>query len=331
MLYFGGPGMVFLAMFGLVLLNAFMVATPWWLSFWVDTIAKDKAADIVFYLGLYVCINFATTIVHGLAMLIFARGAWVAGQTLHDTLISAVMNVPLSWHNTTPIGRIINRLSMDIDTLDQSLGQQLRSFLDELIRLLFQIGAVSVIFPLFLVPSAIATILGFICGELYSRAAVTIQRMASASQSPVISHFSESFSGMAVIRAHSESPTAFLGTLAHRLHNYARAATAHKDLDGWLQFRIDILTSLVTVFIGVMAIDKVNVLPAGLIGFSLSNARGLSNSILNMVGIMNDLDIELQSVSTPSNAAIDGRVFQTNSNLVPPRRGILQIGTRERG
>ncbi|POR33980.1 ABC transporter [Tolypocladium paradoxum] len=295
MLYFGGPGMVFLTLFALVLLNAFMVATPWWLSYWVDAMSKDEVANVAFYLGVYVAINIASTLIHGLAILVFARGAWVAGRRLHDGLVSAVMDVSLSWYKITPVGRVLNRLSMDIDSLDQSLGHQLRGFLDELIRLLFQIGAVSSIFPIFLLPSAVATLVGFTCGQMYSSTAIIVQRLVAASQSPIFSQFSESLSGIAVIRAQSTTPAVFLGTLAHRLHSYAKAAAAHKDLDCWLQFRIDLVTSLVTVSVGVMAIDRVSALAAGLAGFSLTNARGLSSSILNMVGIMNDLDIELQS------------------------------------
>lgn len=297
MLYFGGPRMVLLTLFALLLLNAFMVATPWWLCYWVDTISRDDAANMALYLGIYVAINIASTIAHGLAILVFSRGAWAAARRLHNGLVSAVIDAPLSWYKTTPIGRILNRLSMDIETLDGSLGHQLRGFLDELIRLVFQIGAVSSIFPIFLLPSTIAIIIGFICGEMYSRTAVIVNRLVSASHSPILSQFSESLSGKAVIRAQANMPNIFFSSLADHLHSYAKVAAAQRDLDCWLRFRIDFLASLVNVSLGIMAIEKVGVLAAGLAGFSLTNATGLSKSILNIVGIMNDLDIELQSVS----------------------------------
>lgn len=297
MLYFGGPGSVVLAIGALFALHAFAIATPWWLSYWVDTVSKDEATNISFYLGVYMVISMCGAIVHGTTVLVFSRGAWVAARQLHNNLISAVMKASLSWYKVTPVSRILDRLSTDIDSLDQSQGHQLMGFLNELTGLLFQIGAVSSIFPAFLIPSGIATIGGFICGEMYNRTTVIVQSLVSASQSPIISHFSESVSGIAVIRANPDRPRIFLRKLETRLHRYARAAATHKDLDCWLQFRIDILASLATVSVCIMAIDRVSLLAAGIAGFSLSNARGLSGSILNMVGIMNDLDIEMQSVS----------------------------------
>lgn len=188
MMYFGGPGTVLSCLLALIVLNGFVVVTPWWLSHWVDAMSGDEVTNVAFYLGGYIIINMCSTVLHGLVVLLFSYGSSVAARRLHDSLISSVMNVSLSWYKHTPISRIINRLSAGMDSLDQSLGQQLLGFLDELIGVLFQIGAVSSIFPIFLIPSAIATIGGCVCGEMYSRTAVIVQRLVSASRSPINSH-----------------------------------------------------------------------------------------------------------------------------------------------
>ena len=62
--------------------------------------------------------------------------------------------------------------------------------------------------------------------------------------------------------------------------------------------RIGFVTALVTMAAGTIAIWKAGVLGAGQVGFSLANATGLSSIILNLERNMNELEVELQSVSS---------------------------------
>ena len=57
-----------------------------------------------------------------------------AARTLHKGLLANILKNPMSFFDTTPKGRIINRFSKDIDTLDD----QLRTFV---LMLLFQQSA----------------------------------------------------------------------------------------------------------------------------------------------------------------------------------------------
>ena len=40
-----------------------------------------------------------------------------AGQKLHDTLITRLFHAPMSFFDTTPMGRIMNRVSRDIEVV----------------------------------------------------------------------------------------------------------------------------------------------------------------------------------------------------------------------
>ena len=50
-----------------------------------------------------------------------AYGAIRASKTLHEALLSNIMRCPMSFFDTTPLGRIINRFSKDVDTMDAEL------------------------------------------------------------------------------------------------------------------------------------------------------------------------------------------------------------------
>jgi ABC-type multidrug transport system fused ATPase/permease subunit len=64
-----------------------------------------------FYLGIYVVINIGIAI-FALSRELYARlRSWSAGRTLFREMLSAVLYAPMSFFDTTPLGRIVNRFS----------------------------------------------------------------------------------------------------------------------------------------------------------------------------------------------------------------------------
>ncbi len=50
-----------------------------------------------------------------------ALGCVSAANYLHKDLLSNIVKSPMSFFDTTPLGRIMNRFSKDVDTLDAEL------------------------------------------------------------------------------------------------------------------------------------------------------------------------------------------------------------------
>lgn len=297
MVYFGSPIVVMLTISTLVLLNGFEMATTLWMSHWVDTYAKDDTIDITFYLGIYIAISVCTSLIHGTAFLTFMRGGWVAAKKLHSQLVSSVLAVSLSWFKTNPIGRVVNRLSGDMDTLDQSLAESVKGFLNAFLRVILQTGAVSSLLPLFAAPTAVGAILALYFGEAYHRTATVIKGLLSSSQSPIFTLVSESFRGLAVIRAQSRTPDEFGKILDRLLSDSAQATAAQRECSMWLKSRINSLAAIIDVSAGFLALTVYRGMPAGLVGFSLVTARAVSSSILQIVYETNILNNDMQSVS----------------------------------
>lgn len=47
--------------------------------------------------------------------------AYIAGRRLHWMILLGILHAPICFFDTTPLGRIINRFSKDIDAIDASL------------------------------------------------------------------------------------------------------------------------------------------------------------------------------------------------------------------
>ncbi|KAF9881782.1 ABC multidrug transporter [Colletotrichum karsti] len=295
MIYFGGPWYALFCLFMMLLSQIAVMAGSLWLSVWVEAYSSKVAVDIAFYLGIYAAITVAESVIYAGVFLVFENGAWHAARKLHNDFIRAVMRVSLSWYKKTPVGRIINRFSSDMSSLDLTVSPQLRAFLESSMALIIRIFAISSILPVFMLPAAVTCFLGIIIGEMYTRTAVTIKRLVASAQSPIFTQFADTLSGLAVIRARSGMSDQFGHNLADKLRVWSRAAEANFNCNRWVAMRVDVVTALVGLSAGIIAVSKAGVVAAGLVGFSLNNATGLSQTILMLVRSMNDLEIELQS------------------------------------
>ncbi|TGJ82318.1 hypothetical protein E0Z10_g6434 [Xylaria hypoxylon] len=292
---FGSPFHALLAIMMSVLSNASFVGTTLWLAIWVDSYDKEDAYGVGFYLGIYAIWTFGDTFFNGLTYICYERGGWFAARTLHTNFIKAIMNVPLSWFKTTPVGRIVNRFSRDMASLDTAIVGMLRMTIENAIRLVFQSFAVSTVLPVFMLPVAACCVVGIIAGEIYTRTAVAVKRLVSSAQSPVFAHFGDTLAGLPIIRARAGMSETFGNQLSEKLRVLERTLEAQFNCNRWVALRIDMMTTLVTVAAGIIAVSKAGVVAAGLVGFSLANATTLNILIVVLVRAMNEVEVELQS------------------------------------
>lgn len=55
-----------------------------------------------------------------------ARGSINSSRVLHKLLLENIMRSPMQFFDTTPLGRVVNRFSKDIDTVDSSIPHSIR-------------------------------------------------------------------------------------------------------------------------------------------------------------------------------------------------------------
>lgn len=295
--YFGHPLFPISCAAVLILSNVFSFYGSFWLSIWVEAYDKMAHVDIAYYMGIYGLLTLLEIGTYAALVIMFERGSWLAARKLHNDFIRAIMRVPLSWFKTIPVGRITNRFSSDMASIDGNLSSMLRYSLDAIVQIIFRVGAVSAIMPIFMVPALATCLVGVVIGEMYTRTAVILKRLTSSAQSPVFSQFADTLAGLPVIRARSGMAQAFGEELASKIRVWSASNEAGFNCNRWVAVRIDFVTALVALAAGIIAVSKAGLVSAGLVGFSLSNANGLSQTILMLVRAMNDLEVEIQSVS----------------------------------
>lgn len=128
-----------------------------------------------------------------------------ASKSLHHGAITGVMRAPMSFFDTSPLGRIMNRFSKDVDTIDNVLNDSMRMFFATASSVLGAIILIGIVEPYFVI--AVVFILGlyWLAAQFYRCSAREIKRCDNLLRSSLYAHFSESLSGLATIRAYGES------------------------------------------------------------------------------------------------------------------------------
>uniref|UniRef100_A0A182QBD7 ABC-type glutathione-S-conjugate transporter n=1 Tax=Anopheles farauti TaxID=69004 RepID=A0A182QBD7_9DIPT len=113
-----------------MIFQGFSIGSNLWLSRWsTDESAENDTSVRDMYLGVYGAFGAGQVLANFVASLTFALGALYAAKAMHELLLSYVLRWPMSLFDTTPLGRVLNRFSKDVDTVDNTLPQLVRSFL----------------------------------------------------------------------------------------------------------------------------------------------------------------------------------------------------------
>ncbi|CAG2200815.1 CRY [Mytilus edulis] len=128
-----------LIIFFYILYNAASIYSNIWLAEWsndnttlvngtYDTDQRDLR------LGIYGLIGIIQGIFIVISSIMLYVGNVMAGQRLHAGMLQNTMKVPIAFYDTTPLGRIMNRFSKDIDVLDTVIPRVAESWLACLLR-----------------------------------------------------------------------------------------------------------------------------------------------------------------------------------------------------
>jgi ABC-type multidrug transport system fused ATPase/permease subunit len=118
----------------------------------------------------------------------------------------------------TFIGRLLNRFSKDIETIDSSLASSLQSVNSTLAAFLFSLLTVTLISPALLLAVIVIIYIYYWLGVMYLSTGRDLRRMESNNRSPVISGFSELIDGIVTVRAFS-AERRFLNDVFKKIDN----------------------------------------------------------------------------------------------------------------
>ncbi|KAJ1721490.1 hypothetical protein LPJ53_003999 [Coemansia erecta] len=267
------------------------ILANFWLKNWASSNTKTESigetteitfGTVSYYLGIYGLLGMTgamLTLVQSLYL--WTRCAFNASKIIHENLLHGVLRSPMSFFDTTPLGRIINRFSTDIRGCDEQLPRSTSVLVSAMITVISGILVIGFSMPpmLFLIVP-----LTFVYRQLQQRYLFSnrdSRRLMQINKSPIFSHFQESINGISTIRAYRQQARFTEGN-EYRLTFYTRAFFTNMALYRWLSLRLETLGNIIvfgTTLFQIVALHFYDYGNAGLAGLTMSYAFEVINSL----------------------------------------------------
>ncbi|KAH0538877.1 hypothetical protein FGG08_004533 [Glutinoglossum americanum] len=255
-----------LALALLIISQAGNIVTGLWLSWWSAGKWRLSTGQ---YIGGYVGLS----VVQALLIFWFSITLTIAGTTASKAMLHRAMRrtlrAPMSFFDTTPLGRITNRFSKDADTMDNNLTDAIRMYLLSLSMIIAVFILITVYFPYFAV-ALVPLFLVFIYSASYYRASAReVKRHESVLRSNVFARFGEALLGTACIRAYGLQDR-FTRNLRNAIDEMDAAYFLTFANQRWLTVRLDAIGNMLVMTTGILVVTSRFSVPPSISGLVLS-------------------------------------------------------------
>ncbi|KAJ2774929.1 hypothetical protein IWQ57_000607 [Coemansia nantahalensis] len=286
-----------LAMFVVSLVVAMVtgVSGNLWLKHWASTngeiagpevYAWQPKHSVIYYLLVYGALGLLGALMVSLqSLVLWTQCSITASTEIHQNMLVRMMHSPMSFFDTTPVGRILNRFNSDIRSCDLSLPGSISGVLvmmsaviTSVLVLAFATPAIGLVLP----PLALAY---YYVQQRYLACSRELKRMLSTTRSPIVAHFQETLGGVATVRAYGHQARFTQENEGH-LEANVRVYWMHCTLRRWLSLRLETMGNIMmlsTTMLAVAAVHRTGYGDAGLIGLVVTYSMRLSGMLSSAV------------------------------------------------
>uniref|UniRef100_A0A673LQ85 Canalicular multispecific organic anion transporter 1-like n=1 Tax=Sinocyclocheilus rhinocerous TaxID=307959 RepID=A0A673LQ85_9TELE len=280
--------------------NVAIIGQNLWLSDWTDDSVKYFNTTYPNHIrdtriGVFGALGVAQGFLVFLGTILLADGSISASRSLHTSLLSNILKVPMVFFDTTPSGRIVNRFAKDIFTVDEMIPMSFRSWILCLLGVLGTLFVICLATPIFTAVVVPMAVIYYFVQRFYVATSRQLRRLDSVSRSPIYSHFGETVSGLSVIRAYGHQQR-FLKQNEDTIDQNLKSVYPWIVSNRWLAMRLESLGNLVVFFSALFAVISRDSLNSGLVGLSISYALNVTQTLNWLVRMTSELETNIVAV-----------------------------------
>ncbi|KAL0230351.1 hypothetical protein PCE1_003911 [Barthelona sp. PCE] len=269
--YLGGFGSFWFWFWIVVIVGTYMTTSilsnfslVWW--------TEDPMGDPWYYIWLFGGLSMASVLLLYIFQDATARAGVRSAGKLHRSLLRSVLTATYSFFSNTPVGRIINRFSGDVLSLDTTLQIAMLFFVLMIVRLIVNIAVIISALPIILLLVIPIVFILLWYASYYRVVARDLRRLVSISKSPMLSHLNETIDGMGIIQI-GDFEDQYLDHMGFLMNRYSRAAIYQQGCSSWISSRFTFIGAIIFACVAlVIAFFNIS---ASWAGVALSNSQGL--------------------------------------------------------
>ena len=260
---------------------------------WTDQVGKnsltlDQHLNYILYYG---ALNVAMLLVSVVYNIWTYMAMTKPSEKLHKLILDRTMRAPLSFFESNPSGRILNRFTSDIDVVDKKIPFEVSDALYCSINFISVCITVSVIIPYIMIAMLPIIAMYLFLQTLMSKTRSQIKRHESVAKGPILSHFSEAITGASTIRAFNMVGR-FEEEFEMKLDKHLRANYINDMMNKWLSIRVDILGNVLVFLVATLTFVLRDSLSSGLAGLAITYAMMIIDSLGWNIRMICDLETD---------------------------------------
>jgi len=285
------------AVIGQAIYSTSTIMVSYWMTWWTSNRFGNASipANRDMYLGVYGGIGLLQSVVVMAYSAILALTTLNASKILHKKMLTRVMMSPMSFFDTTPLGRIVNRFAKDVDVCDATLPGNIRSWLSTFAQFIGTIITIMTVVPLFIVVILPVAVVFFFVQKFYVSTSRQLKRLESISRSPIYSHFGESITGSSTIRAFGREGDFILqseGKVDANQVAYYPSIIANR----WLAVRLELLGNIVTLGAAMFVIFNPGSINPSQVGLVITYSLNITMTLNWLVRMTADVETNIVGV-----------------------------------
>uniref|UniRef100_H3C4I1 Cystic fibrosis transmembrane conductance regulator n=1 Tax=Tetraodon nigroviridis TaxID=99883 RepID=H3C4I1_TETNG len=233
-------------------------------------------------------------------------------KRLHEQMLSAVLRAPMAVLNTMKTGRIMNRFTKDMATIDDMLPLVLFDLIQLTLIVTGAIFTVSIMRPYIFIAAIPLAIIFVILRKYFLRTGQQLKLLEAEARSPIFSHLIISLKGLWTIRAFGRQT--YFETLFHKALNTHTATWFHYlSTLRWFLFRCDMIFVLFFTAAAFIAVGTNQDKP-GEIGIIVALAMLILGTFqwavitsITVDGLMRSVDRVFKFIDLPSEELLSGK------------------------
>ncbi|KAJ2630014.1 hypothetical protein H4R22_002961 [Coemansia sp. RSA 1290] len=301
--YFSACGGIKYWLMALAVMASFQlmsVLQGYWIRIWVASAGKpgqpvDQQRSPVFWMSVYVAIGFAAVLLEVAQAGWLFVGSFYASRSLHAQLLQAVMRATPAFFDSTPLGRIVNRFSRDMQCIDEAAAYTLEMWIADMLAVISVLAIITATAPAFLLVAVFVSVLYAAIGVYYLRTSRELKRLESNSMSPLLSLFGELIGGVTSIRAFGTAHW-YVNEAVARIAAHNRPFYGVWSSNRWLSIRVDFSSAIVSFACALFVLRNMHAMDAGMAGFALSYALTFSYRMLWVIRNYSSNELNMNSV-----------------------------------